>query len=80
MTGHTRSRQACIDIVFMARGALHAGMRTGQRERRRAMIERRSRPGNIVVAVRALLRESCLRVVRIRRTTVIGQMAGHTRG
>jgi hypothetical protein len=39
VTGDARCRKTGIDIILVTRGALHPGMGTGQRERRRAVIE-----------------------------------------
>jgi hypothetical protein len=46
MAGYARGRQAMINIVFVARGALHTHMGAGQWERGRAVIEGCSRPGS----------------------------------
>ena len=72
MAGRARCRKACIDVVFVARGALRAGMGAGQREQCCAVIERCSRPGNRVVACRTLLREARRCVVRVCRAAVLG--------
>jgi hypothetical protein len=75
MARHARVRQSIINVVFMARGAQHAGMGAGQRERGRAVIERGSSPGGRrIVARRTLLRESGRRMVRVRDAVVVGQM------
>jgi hypothetical protein len=42
VTGDARCRKTGINIILMARRTLHPGMRTGQRERRRAVIEGRA--------------------------------------
>jgi hypothetical protein len=42
VTGDARCRKTGINIILVARRALHAGMRTGQRERGRAVIEGRA--------------------------------------
>jgi hypothetical protein len=42
VTGDARCRKTGINIILVARRALHPGMRTGQRERRRAVIEGRA--------------------------------------
>ena len=63
----------------MAGRTLRASMCAGQWEWRCAVIEARTRPGTRIVAVRALLRESCLRVIRVGHAVVIGQMTGRAR-
>jgi hypothetical protein len=81
MAGHARGRQASVNVVFVARGAQRTGMGAGQWERGGAVIEGCSRPGSRrIVARRTLLRESCRRMVRVRDTVIVGQMAGHARG
>jgi hypothetical protein len=81
MAGHARGRQSCIHVVFVARGAQHAGMGAGQREWYRAVIKRSSRPGSRrIVARRTLLRESCRHMVRAGDAVIVSQMAGHARG
>jgi hypothetical protein len=42
VTGDARCRKTGINIILVARRTLHPGMRTGQRERRRAVIEGRA--------------------------------------
>jgi hypothetical protein len=39
VTGDARCRKTGINIILVARRALHPGMRTGQRERGRAVVE-----------------------------------------
>ena len=46
MAGHARSGSPCKDIVFVARGTLHAAMGAGQWERGRAVIECCPPPGS----------------------------------
>ena len=77
MTGITVRRCACIFVINVAQVALHTGVSAGKRERRCAVIEDRSRPGGCVVTGRTLLRESGLRMIRIRRAVVARQMARH---
>jgi hypothetical protein len=42
VTGDARCRKTGINIILVARRALHPGMRTGQRERGRVVIEGRA--------------------------------------
>lgn len=64
-----------IVVVHVALQALQAGMRSGQREAGRGMIERRACPLRRVVAPRAILREIRCLVVRIAGRVVVIQMA-----
>ena len=79
MTGCAVCREARINIALVAGRALHAAMRTCQGKRGRGVIERCARPGSRIVAGCTLLRESGLRMVRVRRAAVIRQMTGRTR-
>ena len=72
VTGITVTRGPRVFAAYMAKVALHTGMRAGQCEPCRAVIERCSRPGNRVVACRTLLREARRCVVRVCRAAVLG--------
>ena len=62
----------------MALGALYRGVRAGQRESGRRVIECRIVPRRGVVALLTGLRESRTDVIRVRRSLEIFQVAAHT--
>ena len=70
MAGIAVCRRTRKHIVDVARGTSHAGMETGQRERRVVVIERCAGPIRCRVASVAGKREPGRRVGRIRRTHV----------
>ncbi len=76
---HARCRQRRVVVVHVAIGAGHGRVRTGQRERRRVVIERRSAPVCCAVAGIARRRETYLRVVGIGRRSVVLLVARHAR-
>jgi len=69
--------RACqvVVVVDVALGALQSGMRAGQRESGRGVIESRSRPRRGVMALRTSLREAGLYVIRIGSALEILQVA-----
>jgi hypothetical protein len=63
----------------MARGARLAYVGARQRKRGCAVVEYCARPGRGGVAGRALIREACLHMVRIRRAVVVREMTRYAR-
>jgi len=66
-----------IDVALLA---LQRGVRASQGEAGGRVIERRARPGSVVVALQAVGGEPCLNVIGIRRTVVVRLMASDARG
>lgn len=64
--------------VGMALNTLQLDVRPGKRKLRIGMIEGRWLPGRSIVALRAIVTEIILRVVRVRRAIVIVLVAGIT--
>jgi len=77
MAGDASTRKTGINTILVACGARQTRMGTIQRELCR-MIECRPQPGSCIVARRALLRETTLRMTRVRRAVVVCQMTGNT--
>jgi len=76
VTGHARRIDFRVLPVRVTCLALQLGVRPGQRKSGFRMIEDRVRPRRRVVANRAIGREPCLRVIRVRRFLIILQVAG----
>lgn len=81
MAAHAgRARQVVIVVdVAVATLARRHSVQAGQREVGHVVVERRVRPRNCAVALGASLREVCCRMVRIRRSLVVLQVATHAR-
>jgi hypothetical protein len=72
--------RVCVLTVAMTIRARRRLMCAGKRETRRAVIERRRSPRNVVVTCLALLRKTTLHVIRIDSNVVVIPMAGNTIG
>jgi len=79
VAAHARGRQCRVVVIHVAIGAGHGRVRPSQRERRRVVVERRSRPVRRAVAGITRVGEPHLRVVRILCVGVIRLMARYAR-
>ena len=77
VTRHAGCAGQIVIVVNVALGTRHRGVRAGQWESRRRVIETRRLPRRGVMATLAGLRESLLHVVRVRRTLEILQVASY---
>ena len=79
VAAHARRRQRGVVVIHVAVRAGHGRVRPSQRERRRVVVERRSIPVRGAMAGIARRREAYLRVVGIRRRSVVLLMARYAR-
>ena len=77
VTGIAIRGSVVVVVLYVALSAWNAHMRSGQRESRVVMVERRRDPGCCSVANVALLWESCGYMVRIGGAAVVLDMACH---
>ena len=77
---HAGRRQCRVIVVHVAVRTGHGGMRPGQRECGRIVIESRAGPVCGAMAHVARSREADLRVHRVIRVVVVGLVTGNTRG
>jgi hypothetical protein len=71
-----RGKAAGVIVIDVAQSALHGGVRARQRELRRVVIKRCSRPHGNGVAHLTIRRETSRDVIRVRRPVVVSLMAG----
>ena len=79
VTSHARGGVQAVVVVDMAVRALPRGNRvqSGEREAGAAVVEGRVRPGARIVALITGLREIRSNVIRIRRSLIVLEVAGH---
>jgi hypothetical protein len=75
VTGNTSRRKALVHATRVAQGAACADMTSGEREGSTAVIKSPACKAGCGVTQRAVLWESGLNMVRVRRTVVVREMA-----